>query len=93
MSWFSEQVSPAAIAVAAKRFREGTSSALDGWHCRHYSMLSPPVLAAAATLMQVTLAAGYAPSVAGLVAVPLIPKSDGVSLRPIGVLSALHRVR
>ena len=91
-SGFAEQVSPAAIAVAAKRFREGTSSASDSLHCRHYSMLPPPVLATAAALMQVTLATGYAPSVAGLVAVALIPKSGGVSLRPIGVVSALHRV-
>ena len=43
-------------------------------------------------LMKITLATGYSASTSGWVAVPLVPKSDGVNLRPVGVFASIHRV-
>ena len=74
------------IVAAARKFKGTTASAFDGLHCRHYSLLSDPILEAAAVLMRTTLATGFAPAFSGLVAVPLVPQADGVGLRPVGVV-------
>ena len=42
--------------------------------------------------MRITLATGYAAAAAAIISVPLVPKADGISFRPVGVFSALHRV-
>ena len=81
---FTQQVNPAAIIAASRKFKGATASAFDGLHCRHFSLLSDPLLEAAAVLMRTTLATGFAPALAGVVAVPLVPKADGVGLRPVG---------
>ena len=89
---FTQHVNPAAIIADSNKSKGATASAFDGLHCRHFSLLSDPLLEAAAVLMRTTLATGFAPALAGVVAVPLVPKADGVGLRPVGVFSALQRV-
>ena len=93
-SAFAESVDVTSEAVyhASRLFKPGTAVAFDGLHCRHLALLPQDLLGVAATLMRVALSTGYLAGAAAVISVPLVPKPDGIALRPVGVFSALHRV-
>ena len=75
---------------ASKEFKVKTV-ATDGWHPRHFSLLSQAALTCLASLMNAVELLGVFPSMVSSLLVALLEKPDG-GLRPIGLYRALVRL-
>ena len=85
-------ISPEEIRAASRTFKRNTSRSADGFHVRHFALLSDEALRCAATIWGAIEASGVYPSQIARAIIPLIPKKAGSGLRPIGSLAALYRV-
>jgi len=85
------RISPEEWRQASLLFPAGTAWTYDGFHPRHYALLSETGLEVLSTLVEVSECLGDLPLSARPVTVPLIPKAKG-GLRPIGNYSSIRRV-
>jgi len=83
-------ISPEAIRVASASFKENTA-VVDGWHPRHFGLLSNGALWALANILNTIELLGEFPEVMQNLLVALIEKDTG-GHRPIGLFRALFRV-
>ena len=67
------------------------TAVVDGWHPRHFSLLSDACLMALAGILEMIEGLGEFPRVTQDMLVALLPKDDG-GLRPIGLYRALFRL-
>ena len=70
---------------------KGTASTVDGFHVRHYSLLSDAALAVLATILLLVEALGYMPTQVAFVVVVLLDKPTGL-FRPIGIFASIYRL-
>ena len=81
------------ILAAARSFPIDTSMSVDGFHGRHFGMLSQPGLVVLAMLMMLMEMLGVLPRQVNLLIVAMIPKGIGkAGKRPIVVFSTLYRL-
>ena len=85
------RISPSQWRRSSKLFAKGTSYTYDGFHPRHYSLLSDRALEVLSTICQVSEGIGKMPPSVRPITVALIPKPKG-GLRPVGLFPCLLRV-
>ena len=85
-----DPLSPEALRDARLKFDRNTSWTYDGFHPRHFCLLTNPALEALGMIVQVSECLGTLPNATREVTVCLIPKKGGH--RPIGVYPGLERL-
>ncbi len=95
-SWAGEceelpRLTPQQLRSASLSFSRRTSSTYDGWHVRHFGLISDEGLGVLATILAAVERAGTWPTQTTLATMPLIGKPKG-GHRAIGKLAALYRV-
>ncbi len=85
------RLSPAQLRGASRNIKKKTKATFDGFHPRHFGMLSEGALLALAAILEMVELLGAWPAQLDLVLMPLIPKPRG-GFRPIGLLPGLYRL-
>ncbi len=86
-----ERLTPSQLRAASLAFPKRTTMAYDGFHVRHFAMLSEEGLNALAVILEVVEATSRWPSQLGVVTTPMLPKPKG-GHRLIGKLTGLYRL-
>ena len=84
-------LTPDEIRAACRTFKDGTSATFDGFHVKHFGLLSEQALEALCLLLKACECIGAMPTVVQAVAITLIPKAKG-GYRPIGIFPAIERL-
>ncbi len=79
------------LRAAAGGFSVGTAATYDGFHPRHFFLLSDAALDSLAAILEMVEILGAWPSQVDLVVMPLLPKPRG-GYRPIGLLPGIYRL-
>ena len=79
-----------AVRELSRKFRENTSVSVDGFHMRHFHMMSDTTLAILVSMFGVMEMAALVPSQVSVALLELIPKATA-GFRPIGNFCALYR--
>ena len=82
---------PAAIRAATGVFSAQTAWGADGFHVRHFGLLTDEALQVLGDLLHVTSATGISPAATSFVTCPLLPKKTG-GHRVIGFFPAYQRL-
>ncbi len=85
------RISAASVADAGSSFTWDTASTYDGFHPRHFGMLSEQGCETAAALMEAMELSARLPSQLQLIVMPTLPKPQG-GFRAIGMMPSLYRV-
>jgi hypothetical protein len=91
-----EPMAPELLQRAAGSFPRKTSQTFDGFHPRHYALLSLDQLSVVAGLLRLVERIGVLPKVLRAILAKLIPKhkalADTISYRSIGLMPSLYRL-
>ncbi len=82
---------PGELRAASMAFPKSTASTYDGWHVRHFALVSDQGLSTLSTLLAAVEKSAMWPTQVALTTMPLIGKPRG-GHRTIGKLSALYRI-
>ncbi len=85
------RLTPAQLRDSSSSFSRATASTYDGFHPRHFGLLSDAALAALGAILEAVELLGAWPSQVDLVVMPLLPKPKG-GYRPIGLLAGIYRL-
>jgi len=86
-----EPLKPDFLRKMAKKFKRKTGVAPDGWHPRHYALLSDQSLSTLAMLYTLLEITGHLPHQQRYVCVFLLDKASG-GTRPIGLFTSMYRL-
>jgi len=86
-----ERLTPARMRCVSRSYKRKTGVAPDGWHPRHYNLLSDEALECLADLLEIMEVTGHLPSQQRFVAIFLLDKPSG-GTRPIGLFTAAYRL-
>ncbi len=82
---------PAQLMSASQAIKKNSTATYDGFHPRHFGLLSEGALLALAAILEMVELLGAWPKQLDLVMMPLLPKPKG-GYRPIGLLPGLYRL-
>ena len=85
------RLTPRNIRVASRSFKIQTAETYDGFHVRHFDLLSDECLDALSSILEVSECLLQMPTCNRTVTVGLVPKPKG-GHRPIGIFAAIERV-
>ncbi len=86
-----QKFSPEAIRQASKEFPHTTASTFDGFHVRHYALLSAAALEVLASILYLSELLGELPAQIAAVILTMLSKPTG-GYRPIGVFPSPYRL-
>ncbi len=86
-----ERLTPGQLRAASMAFSKRTTMTYDGFHVRHFAMISDEGLSALGVLLEVVEVTSRWPSQLGVVTTPMLPKPKG-GHRLIGKLTGLYRL-